>query len=667
MALADLYNSTNGIGWVQKDNWLTGESPCGWYGVTCNEAGQVTQLQLPSNQLAGPLPASLSALTNLQVLDLSDNQLNGSIPDSFSALTSLKRLVLIYNQLSGLIPAKLFSLTQLEFIYLSHNQLSGSIPDSLSALTNLVNLYLGSNRLSGSIPASLSTLGKLQGLDLSENQLSGPIPDNLSGLRSLKRLALFYNQLSGSIPASLATLVNLEYLHLAYNQLSGSVPDMLMELSKLQTFNLNNNQLSGTIPDKFLTLPTLEFLDFSNNQFTGSIPASLGDLPNLRSCELQNNLLSGCLPATLGKFCGRSILVMLGGNPDLIGGGNFGAFCSTGVGRCDPQSNTVSFWLMNAETGQPIQQLIDGAEVNLSTLLTRNLNVQALTSPVAVDSIVFALTGRQNRTQIEREAPYSLFKDIEGVYKSWTPSLGSYNLTATPYTSLSGVATAGAPLSINFTVVEMPTVLGFQWINCETGLPLGELREGDVVDLTSLPTRNLNIMVNTGPATGGSMALELSGQQIYSHIESKAPFTLAGNTGSTYRSWVPAAGTYQLKATPYTGTSGSGTPGKPIMLTFTVVDPAPLARRGTETNAELVESRVLYYPNPFQESFTLKMQGTKPQAVRVYDLSGRLVYQRADSPSEQRIEVDQKWSAGMYMLQVGEGPKSKWYKLIKVP
>ena len=36
MALVDLYNSTNGDGWLSRDNWLQGD-PCfnAWAGVTC--------------------------------------------------------------------------------------------------------------------------------------------------------------------------------------------------------------------------------------------------------------------------------------------------------------------------------------------------------------------------------------------------------------------------------------------------------------------------------------------------------------------------------------------------------------------------------------------------------------------------------------------------------
>lgn len=662
-ALAELYNSTNGAGWGQSDNWLTGDSPCGWYGVTCNETGQVIRLELASNQLIGPLPASLSALTQLQTLDLSDNQLSGPIPGSLSALTSLKRLVLIYNQLNGPFPESLSALSNLEFIYLSHNQLSGPLPESLSALTNLVNLYVASNQLSGPIPAGLFSLTNLQALDLSENQLSGPIPTDLSGLSGLKRLSLFYNQLSGPLPDGLAALKSLEYLHIAYNQLTGSIPESLLTLANLQTLNINNNQLSGPIPDSLPKLTKLAYADFSYNQFTGPVPAGLAKMPSLLSCELQNNQLSGCLPAALSALCERGVSVVLSGNPDLAGN-DFASFCSQGTGRCDLQASLINFWLMNAETGQAIQQLTNGADLNLSSLLTTHLNIQATTSPVLVDSVVLVLSGRQNRTQIEREAPYSLFKDTRGAYRSWIPTVGQYWLTATPYTSTDGRVTAGTPLSLSFTVSDLPTVMGFQWINAETGQFMQELRDGDVVDLSNLPTRLLNIQVNTGLGTDGLMRLELTGQQARTQTESKAPYTLVGNTGGNYRSWTPVPGTYQLTATPFSGYGSEGTHTK---LSFTVVDPAPAARLAGDTRLESAGLRTLYYPNPFREGFTLKTPGTSPQAVRIYDLSGRLVWQQANSPAEQRIQLDQKWGAGVYILQVGDGSTAQRYKLVKAP
>lgn len=73
--LADLYNSTNGPGWVYRDGWSTtgtvgATDPCddAWYGVISVDAAKehVTALYLSQNNLTGALPASLNQLTVLQ-------------------------------------------------------------------------------------------------------------------------------------------------------------------------------------------------------------------------------------------------------------------------------------------------------------------------------------------------------------------------------------------------------------------------------------------------------------------------------------------------------------------------------------------------------------------------------------------------------------------------
>jgi Leucine-rich repeat (LRR) protein len=88
-ALTDLYNATDGPNWANKTGWLTGCTPCGWYGVRCDGNGRVSDLFVDGNGLKGTIPASLGALTELRYLTLSDNQLTGSIPTSLSALTKL--------------------------------------------------------------------------------------------------------------------------------------------------------------------------------------------------------------------------------------------------------------------------------------------------------------------------------------------------------------------------------------------------------------------------------------------------------------------------------------------------------------------------------------------------------------------------------------------------
>ncbi|RDC61745.1 Ig-like domain-containing protein [Adhaeribacter pallidiroseus] len=117
----------------------------------------------------------------------------------------------------------------------------------------------------------------------------------------------------------------------------------------------------------------------------------------------------------------------------------------------------VSFTLINADTDQPIQTIANGATLNLATLPTKNLNIQANTEPTMVGSVVFNLSGKQVYNKTETGAPYSLFGDILGDYKPWVPATGSYQLKCTPYSGASGSGAVGAALTISFNVVNQST------------------------------------------------------------------------------------------------------------------------------------------------------------------------------------------------------------------
>ena len=150
-ALVTLYNSTDGVNWTDNSSWLTTNTPCSWFGVTCN-TGHVTGLLLRSNQLSGSIPSELGNLVNLQSLSLGFNQLSGNIPPDLGNLTNLQHLALNTNQLNGSIPSELGNLANLQFLSVAANQLSGSIPPELGNLTNLRELRLNINQLSGSSP-----------------------------------------------------------------------------------------------------------------------------------------------------------------------------------------------------------------------------------------------------------------------------------------------------------------------------------------------------------------------------------------------------------------------------------------------------------------------------------------------------------------------------------
>jgi Leucine-rich repeat (LRR) protein len=300
-ALVALYNSTDGSNWANNTGWLTTDTPCNWFGVTCS-LGYVYSLSLPSNQLTGTVPTELSSLANLGTLDLASNHLTGTVPTELSNLASLRTLNLASNHLMGNVPAELGNLASLQTLDLSSNEFTGSIPQDLSNLSNLRKLSLLRNQLTGTIPPELGNLTNLQFLSLSLNKLTGTIPPELGNFGDLEYLSLATNQLTGGIPPALGNLASLQILYLGWNQLTGTIPPELGNLVDLWDLHLDLNQLSGAIPPELGNLTNLQRLWLDHNQLTGSIPPQLGDLALLSDLLLRSNQLTGSVPPELGNL-----------------------------------------------------------------------------------------------------------------------------------------------------------------------------------------------------------------------------------------------------------------------------------------------------------------------------------------------------------------------------
>ncbi|KAI7740372.1 hypothetical protein M8C21_011737, partial [Ambrosia artemisiifolia] len=137
-------------------------SPCNWYGVSCNEVGNINRLNLSSSGLNGTLDhLSLSSFPNLEYFDLSLNNFSGIIPSEIRNLSQLVLLDFSSNQFTGIIPLEIGELRKLATLYLFQNQLNGSIPQSICQMTFLSRLALNENNLYGSIPTCFGTFGYL--------------------------------------------------------------------------------------------------------------------------------------------------------------------------------------------------------------------------------------------------------------------------------------------------------------------------------------------------------------------------------------------------------------------------------------------------------------------------------------------------------------------------
>ena len=122
-----------------------------------------------------------------------------------------------------------------------------------------------------------------------------------------------------------------------------------------------------------------------------------------------------------------------------------------------PTPAVVSFTLIDAENDTPLQVIGDGSTINLSALPTTQLNIRADVNPAAADqvgSVSFTLSGAETENHIENIVPYALFWDFDGDYQTWTPTLGTYTLQATPHSSDGASGTAGTSLTVNFTIID---------------------------------------------------------------------------------------------------------------------------------------------------------------------------------------------------------------------
>ncbi|KAL7573013.1 hypothetical protein ACA910_007508 [Epithemia clementina (nom. ined.)] len=329
-ALAALYYATNAVAtpytayslgttdssisftWIQKWGYETlndVNDECTWFGITCNENGEVTAIVLPNNSLTGTVPIELILLQNsLQILDIEGNYLhnygwnhvwwigelrqlqvlslggngfgyqNLGLPTEWAQLTQLQELSLFETFFNGPLDGSIFAgMTALTYLDLSAVSFEGSpFPETLMALPNLMYLYLGNCDFAGG--------------------LSNLIGDG-TGFSALEELWLDNNpNMGGMIPAALQYMTTLKSISLSNCGLSGDIPPELgVSLSNLKRLWLFDNNLSGSIPSTFAST-TLELLLVHDNALSGDMPSEL--------CNVRSPL--GLL-ATLGSDCASTV------------------------------------------------------------------------------------------------------------------------------------------------------------------------------------------------------------------------------------------------------------------------------------------------------------------------------------------------------------------------
>lgn len=147
------------------------------------------------------------------------------------------------------------------------------------------------------------------------------------------------------------------------------------------------------------------------------------------------------------------------------------------------------------------------------------------------------------------------------------------------------------PLCLIGSLSAQQSISSFTLVNASTDVDMVQLFDGDTIHLTTTGS-SLNIRVETSPSTVGSVVFELDGSNV--QTESVAPYALFGDNSGDYNSGSFTTGWHTLKATPYTSSSASGTPGTSKEINFFITQstspPPPTGTVGCvfEENAGVV-------------------------------------------------------------------------------
>jgi len=129
--------------WLVHTNWaVSATDECTWYGVSCDENGDVTDIFLPNNNLLGILAPEVVLLKDtLKTLHLSSNdKLGGIIPSTIGALPLLEEFSISDCSFTGPVPSEIGSLSAMQTFAIQGNSVTGSVPKGLCDIDSKVAL-----------------------------------------------------------------------------------------------------------------------------------------------------------------------------------------------------------------------------------------------------------------------------------------------------------------------------------------------------------------------------------------------------------------------------------------------------------------------------------------------------------------------------------------------
>lgn len=325
----------------------------------------------------------------------------------------------------------------------------------------------------------------------------------------------------------------------------------------------------------------------------------------------------------------------------------FSLFVSLPVlGEEDLDLKILKFMLIDAQTNEELFEIEDGSKINLATIGTRHINIRGYTEPNQVGSVVFELSGMRDKVHIENIEPYSLYKNDGKNFFKWSPSPGNYKLKATPYSKSEAKGEKGASLSVSFTIKDGFEVVGFFLVNADNDKELFEITEEMEIDLSELPTENINIRALTDPKDVGSVEIsikDLKDDTFYSHTENANPYAIFSDHKGDYYGRSPINGSFMISATPYKLVNGRGEAGYSLKRKFSFINESKSSQRVSANflKSEKSLDHFAVFPNPGRNVLNLYFDDHHYGEVLVtlYDLMGNEILNKNKKAGSGNVNI----------------------------
>lgn len=256
---------------------------------------------------------------------------------------------------------------------------------------------------------------------------------------------------------------------------------------------------------------------------------------------------------------------------------------------------------LGGQFGEPVADLTNGSEVNLSTLAGGKFQLAAVVGGGPVDpssgdrtgTVRLTLDGQIKLVRAVSDGSFFVFNqppaDPSGFPTQLPETLptGSHTLRVEVFPgnpSGPGDPTAGPPAvtrDVRFVVTNptaAPAIAGLTLIGgaggradtSTEGLPLRSLSDGATVDLGTLPTRRLNIRA---AVTGrvGSVRFQADGGAVVT-VRNTGPYNVFAGGDAPGLPSLFKPGTHTLTSTPFAGPDAGGAAGRALTVRYTITD-----------------------------------------------------------------------------------------------